>query len=65
MTGCTRRARDILTRHDQRKKSRKNSAKAKKEQLILKLEKEMKAAAKLLEFEHAAFLRDKIAELRG
>jgi len=25
----------------------------------------MKEAAKLLEFEHAAFLRDKIAELKG
>ena len=26
---------------------------------------EMKEAAKLLEFEHAAFLRDRIAELKG
>jgi len=25
----------------------------------------MKEAAKLLEFEHAAYLRDKISELRG
>ena len=33
--------------------------------LIEKLTKEMKEAAKLLEFEHAAFLRDKIAELKG
>ena len=33
--------------------------------LIDKLTKEMKEAAKLLEFEHAAFLRDKIAELKG
>ena len=33
--------------------------------LIDKLTKQMKEAAKLLEFEHAAFLRDKIAELRG
>ena len=31
--------------------------------LIQKLEKEMREAAKLLEFEHAAYLRDKIAEL--
>ena len=38
--------------------------KADKEKLILELEKEMKAAAKLLEFEHAAFLRDKINKLR-
>ncbi|MEG0570448.1 MAG: excinuclease ABC subunit UvrB [Oscillospiraceae bacterium] len=34
-----------------------------KEQLIKKLTTEMKNAAKLLEFEHAAFLRDKIEEL--
>ena len=34
-------------------------------QLIDKLTREMKEAAKMLEFEHAAFLRDKIAELRG
>ncbi|HEX3027321.1 MAG TPA: excinuclease ABC subunit UvrB [Clostridia bacterium] len=36
-----------------------------KETLLAKLEKEMKNAAKLLEFEHAAYLRDKIKELRG
>ena len=35
------------------------------EELINKLTKQMKEAAKMLEFEHAAFLRDKIAELRG
>ena len=33
--------------------------------LIDKLTKQMKEAAKRLEFEHAAFLRDKIKELRG
>ena len=33
--------------------------------LIAKLTKEMQAAAKLLEFEHAAYLRDKIQELKG
>lgn len=33
--------------------------------LIEKLTREMKEAAKLLEFEHAAFLRDKIKELEG
>lgn len=31
--------------------------------MIDKLTREMKEAAKLLEFEHAAFLRDKIKEL--
>lgn len=35
------------------------------EALIDKLTKQMKEAAKMLEFEHAAFLRDKIAELKG
>ncbi len=38
--------------------------KGEKEQLILRLEREMKEAAKLLEFEHAAYLRDRIAKLR-
>ena len=32
---------------------------------IRRLEKEMKAAAKMLEFEYAAILRDQIIELRG
>lgn len=36
-----------------------------KEQLIKKLSKEMKAAAKILEFEHAAYLRDEIEKLKG
>lgn len=38
----------------------------KKERMVLieKLTREMKEAAKMLEFEHAAFLRDKIEELR-
>ena len=40
------------------------SAKEKGE-LIEKLTKEMKAAAKLLEFEHAAYLRDQIQKLKG
>ena len=34
-------------------------------ELIDKMKKEMKEAAKLLEFEHAAYLRDKIKELEG
>ncbi len=46
-------------------KVQKKLNKTQKEQLILELEKEMKAAAKLLEFEHAAFLRDKIEELKN
>ena len=38
--------------------------KKERELLILRLTKEMKEAAKMLEFEHAAYLRDKIEELR-
>ena len=33
--------------------------------MIAKLTAEMRAAAKLLEFEHAAMLRDKIQELKN
>ncbi len=36
-----------------------------KAKLIDQLNKEMRAAAKLLEFEHAAYLRDKIKQLQG
>lgn len=36
-----------------------------KNELIEKLSKEMKAAAKLLEFEHAAYLRDEIEKLKN
>lgn len=44
---------------------KKKLSKAEREQLIEKLTREMKAAARLLEFEHAAYLRDKIKKLRG
>lgn len=43
----------------------KHMSKKEKEELIDKLTAEMKNAAKMLEFEHAAYLRDKIRELRG
>ncbi len=46
------------------KKGKKAPKKAKK-QLIADLEKEMKAAAKALDFERAMELRDMIIELRG
>lgn len=45
-------------------KVKKKLSQKQKDALILELEREMKAAAKLLEFEHAAFLRNKIEELR-
>ncbi len=50
--------------NDERIKSKKLS-KLERMRLIDDLTKEMKAAAKLLEFEHAAYLRDKIAKLRA
>lgn len=40
-------------------------SKQEKETMIQDLEKQMKEAAKMLEFEYAAALRDKIAALRG
>lgn len=45
-------------------KSYKKLNKKQKNELIKQMEKEMKIAAKLLEFEHAAFLRDEIKKLQ-
>ena len=42
----------------------KKLSKAEKKELIARLTREMKNAAKMLEFEHAAMLRDKIAQLQ-
>lgn len=56
---------EISTHSDSKFKNTKKLSKAQKQQLIESLTKEMKAAAKLLEFEHAAYLRDKIKKLRG
>lgn len=47
------------------RKAFKKLPKHERDAVIAKLEKEMRAASKLLEFEQAAFLRDKIKELRG
>ena len=44
--------------------SDKRLSRAEREKLIIELTNEMKAAAKILEFEHAAMLRDKIAKLK-
>lgn len=46
-------------------KRKKRMSKGEKEALINRLTKEMKEAAKMLEFEHAAYLRDKINELKS
>ena len=57
---------DILeiSTHEDVQKDEKNLSKKEREELIVKLTKEMKAAAKLLEFEYAAYLRDRIEKLR-
>lgn len=47
------------------KKGAKWLPRAEREKLIAQYTAEMKKAAKLLDFEHAAFLRDKIKELQG
>ena len=56
---------EISTHDDSEFKNSKKLSKAQRMQLIESLTKEMRAAAKLLEFEHAAYLRDKIKKLRG
>ena len=47
------------------KAAKKKMSKKEKDEFIAKLTAQMKEAAKLLEFEHAAYLRDKINELKG
>ncbi len=57
---------EISTHKDEGKeKKKKKLTAAERKSMIEQLTKEMKAAAKLLEFEHAAFLRDKIKQLEG
>lgn len=55
---------EISTHKDEPKKPKRRLNALEKRMEIEKLTKEMKAAAKLLEFEHAAFLRDKIKQLQ-
>ena len=54
---------EISAKSDEEKAISKMSKKE-REQMIIKLTAEMKAAAKILEFEHAAYLRDRIEKLR-
>ncbi len=49
----------------QERVAKKRLSEREKNELIERLTKEMKAAAKLLEFEHAAYLRDKIQKLKN
>jgi excinuclease ABC subunit B len=55
---------EISTHKEDKKKKKKYLSPIERRQMIEQLTREMKAAAKLLEFEHAAFLRDKIKELQ-
>ncbi len=54
---------EISTHDDKKLRQKTKLSRAEREKLISQLTKEMKAAAKLLEFEHAAYLRDRIKEL--
>ncbi len=53
-----------ISSKDGEEKSISKMSKKEREAMIIKLTAEMKAAAKILEFEHAAYLRDRIEKLR-
>ncbi len=55
---------EITSKEDAKEKPVSRMSKKEREALIIKLTAEMKAAAKILEFEHAAYLRDRIEKLR-
>ncbi|MBM6914322.1 excinuclease ABC subunit B [Gemmiger sp. An120] len=55
---------EISDKAENAKSGTRRLSKAEREQLITRLTREMKEAARLLEFEHAAFLRDRIDKLR-
>lgn len=54
----------ISDEDENRKLNTRRMSKVERDQLIERLTREMKDAAKILEFEHAAFLRDRIEKLR-
>lgn len=56
---------EITSKEKVEGKSKKHMSKRERDVLIQQLTAEMKEAAKLLEFEHAAYLRDKINELKN
>ena len=56
---------EITPKSKDKNKSDKKLTRAEREILIKKLTAEMKQAAKMLEFEHAAYLRDRINKLRS
>ena len=56
---------ELTPKSSERKKDESKLSKKEREELISRLTREMKNASKLLEFEHAAYLRDRIKALRG
>ncbi len=61
----TKDVREILEISSRDNTGKKKMSRNEKEKLIVRLTEEMKAAAKILEFEHAAYLRDKIEKLKS
>lgn len=61
----TKDIREILEISSRDKSGKKRMSRDEKQKLIIRLTEEMKAAAKILEFEHAAYLRDKIEKLKS
>ena len=55
---------EISDKAENAKRNTRRMGKMEREAAIERLTREMKEAAKLLEFEHAAYLRDKIAKLK-
>ncbi len=56
---------EMSAKPDDKEKPIKQMSRAEREELITRLTREMKQAAKLLEFEHAAAIRDRINRLRA
>ncbi len=61
----TKDVREILEISSRDKSGKRRMSREEKHKLIIRLTEEMKAAAKILEFEHAAYLRDKIDKLKS
>lgn len=61
----TKDVREILEISSRDKSGKRKMSREEKQKLIIRLTEEMKAAAKILEFEHAAYLRDKIEKLKS
>ncbi len=61
----TKDVREILEISTKEKLGKRRMSRDEKQKLIAQLTEEMKSAAKILEFEHAAYLRDKIEKLKS